>query len=308
MKEIKCKICGKYFVHNQGLSSHIKRIHKIEQEKYYNLYLQKDKEENICEVCGNKNKFIDIVHGYTVGCCREHSNIILYGVDNPWKNKDIIAKMVIDKREKYGTPNNQKKQKETIKALYGEDVDNISKIPEVKRKIEETNMQNLGVRMPFQSKEIQKKCAVHGKSKKEKELLNNIKEKYCGTINENDRVALDGLELDMYFPERNLAIEYNSVYYHSDIFLDKFYHLNKSIKCRDKNIRLIHIWDNENIIEQLNLFFELLLNNNDMYPKDDFNKNNLLGEIPKEPNIIFKSKNFITYGAGKISKEELQHA
>ena len=80
--------------------------------------------------------------------------------------------------------------------------------------------------------------------------------------------------------------------------------MNKSLKCREKNIRLIHIWDNENVDEQLKLFIELLLNNVDLYSKNDFNKNNLMDEIPKNPDIIFNSESFITYGAGKISKEE----
>ena len=241
MKEIRCKICGRKFVHNQGFSSHIKRIHKIEQEEYYRVYLQNDKNESTCSICGNKNKFINIIEGYTLGCCREHSNLIKFGVDNPWKNRDIIAKMVEDKRLKFGTPNNHSKQKETLKELYGDDVDNISKIPEVKKKIEETNLHNLGVKMPFQSKEIQAKCAIHSFSKAEKRLLDRIKELYDGKIVENDREVLNGLELDIYLPEKNLAIEYNGVYHHSNLFLEQYYHINISLICRQKNIRLILI-------------------------------------------------------------------
>ena len=64
------------------------------------------------------------------------------------------------------------------------------------------------------------------------------------------RNIISPYELDFYIPERNLAIECNGNYWHSESILqDKNYHYNKSKLCEEKGIRLIHIfeyeWDNE---------------------------------------------------------------
>ena len=51
------------------------------------------------------------------------------------------------------------------------------------------------------------------------------------------------MELDIFVPSLNLAIEFNGGYWHSEKFKDKNYHLNKYNLCTDKNIRLISIWE-----------------------------------------------------------------
>src|SRR5690606_3197267 len=53
------------------------------------------------------------------------------------------------------------------------------------------------------------------------------------------------LELDIYIPEKKLAIELNGVYWHSSKFKDKNYHLNKTIECEKGGIQLLHIFDFE---------------------------------------------------------------
>lgn len=78
----------------------------------------------------------------------------------------------------------------------------------------------------------------------------------------------------------------------------KEYHLNKSIKCRQKNIRLIHIYEFENLDEQLKLLKNLILGI-DNYPKEDFNKNNLTNNIP-QPEIIYQDNRLTVYGAGPL--------
>lgn len=58
----------------------------------------------------------------------------------------------------------------------------------------------------------------------------------------NDRTMLTPKELDIYIPELKLAIECNGEYYHSIEFKNKEYHINKTNKCKDKHIQLIHLW------------------------------------------------------------------
>lgn len=52
-------------------------------------------------------------------------------------------------------------------------------------------------------------------------------------------------ELDILIPSHDLAIEINGHYYHSELFKEKNYHINKTNKCHDLGIRLVHILDIE---------------------------------------------------------------
>lgn len=53
-------------------------------------------------------------------------------------------------------------------------------------------------------------------------------------------------ELDIYCPEKKIAVECDGIYWHSELQgKGKGYHLNKTNLCSDKGIRLIHIFENE---------------------------------------------------------------
>ena len=53
-------------------------------------------------------------------------------------------------------------------------------------------------------------------------------------------------ELDIYIPEKKVAIEYDGLIWHSEKFgKDKNYHLNKTELCEKQGIRLIHIFEDE---------------------------------------------------------------
>ncbi|MBR6517589.1 MAG: DUF723 domain-containing protein [Bacilli bacterium] len=90
------------------------------------------------------------------------------------------------------------------------------------------------------------KCANFD-SKQENEIYNILKE-YHNDIIKNDRTILEGKELDIYIPSKNIAIEYNGLRWHSELFnKDKDYHINKTKKCNEKNIKLIQIFEDEYI-------------------------------------------------------------
>lgn len=66
-------------------------------------------------------------------------------------------------------------------------------------------------------------------------------ETQCGLRN-----ILNGKEIDIFVPDKNVAIEYNGLYWHSESAgKDKCYHLNKLNECANKGIRLIHIFEDE---------------------------------------------------------------
>ena len=88
------------------------------------------------------------------------------------------------------------------------------------------------------------KC-IHIKSDNEVELFNFIKEKYNDSIS-GDRTILNGKELDIFIPSKNIAIEYNGLRWHTEEFnKDKWYHLNKTNECLSKGIKLIQIFEDE---------------------------------------------------------------
>ena len=53
----------------------------------------------------------------------------------------------------------------------------------------------------------------------------------------------DKKELDIYIPSKQFAIECNGVLSHCTKYKDQHYHENKTIRCNENNIRLLHIWE-----------------------------------------------------------------
>ncbi|MCK9477016.1 MAG: hypothetical protein M0R46_13910 [Candidatus Muirbacterium halophilum] len=96
-------------------------------------------------------------------------------------------------------------------------------------------------------------------SEVEKELLIFIKENYNGEIITSDRKILNGKELDIYLPELKLAFEFNGIYWHSELYKNKYYHKNKSDLCEEKGIQLFHVWEDDWKYKQ-NIVKSMILN------------------------------------------------
>jgi len=84
----------------------------------------------------------------------------------------------------------------------------------------------------------------------ENEIVNFIKEIYSGKIIKNDKKIIYPKELDIYIPEKNLAIEFNGLFWHSFNQKElknefKYKHLEKTKEVEAKNINLLHIFENE---------------------------------------------------------------
>ena len=50
-------------------------------------------------------------------------------------------------------------------------------------------------------------------------------------------------ELDFYLKDYNIAFEINDVMSHNIKIKNQYYHLNKTLQCKEKGIRLIHLWE-----------------------------------------------------------------
>lgn len=89
--------------------------------------------------------------------------------------------------------------------------------------------------------------SLNGISLLETDIYNYITSIYDGKVIRNYRKLLDGKEIDIYIPEKNIAIEFNGIYWHSEIGgnKNKKYHLNKTKQCESKGVRLLHIFEDE---------------------------------------------------------------
>ena len=52
-------------------------------------------------------------------------------------------------------------------------------------------------------------------------------------------------EIDIFVPSKNIAFEYNGLYWHSEFNKPKDYHLNKLEACKNIGVQLIHIWEDD---------------------------------------------------------------
>ena len=134
----------------------------------------------------------------------------------------------------------------------------------------------------------------------EKETYLELKNLNINVIQSYRPKWLDGKELDIYLPDYNLAIEYNGLtYHHSSKGLSKFldntyvnpkFHLNKFNKCKENDIKLIHIFEHENFDNWLKQIQNYLENQNNY----DISFNNILR------NIVLHNRKYIIYGESYI--------
>ena len=75
--------------------------------------------------------------------------------------------------------------------------------------------------------------------------INNFIESFDIIGKINDRTIINPYELDIVIPDKKLAIEYNGLYWHSELFKDKNYHKMKTDLCEQQGYQLIHIFEDE---------------------------------------------------------------
>lgn len=83
-------------------------------------------------------------------------------------------------------------------------------------------------------------------SNAETELYDFIKSIYRGEIIRQDKKIISPNQLDIVLPQANLALEYNGMFWHSDIQprINRKYHQQKTIRCNEIGYQLIHVFEN----------------------------------------------------------------
>lgn len=233
--------------------------------------------------------------------------------------------MLFTKKEKYGEGYNKivEKTKNTTKERYG--VDNVFQLKSTKdksynsiiKKVKENNSdlsfidikpnnyviqwkkghsfdinrQNFFIRSKLNIKLCTVCNPLHSfiKSGMENDVLDFIKNNYNNSIIENDKIILEGKELDIYLPDLKLAFEFNGLYWDNELYKTSNYHKEKTDKCLSKEINLIQIYEDDWIF------------------KKDIIKSIILNKLNKTPNVIFGRKTVIKEVDIKISKNFLDN-
>ena len=283
---VKCEICGKEFKNLFGLSKHIVKIHNVNSEDYYLKYIGSKK---YCLTCNKETKFKNIIYGYqdycSSFCCNndiKKKNNISKMREQWWKNSPNVE----ETKEKISTTIKQQWQNknsayhkeeyrnnlscslknrwnkwrnEDFKTLcnsYGfeivNDYEHAHKI--CKFKCLECGKEFETIWNYLQSGKSCPYCFPNGVSKEEIELYEFIKKNINKEIITNTKKVISPKELDIFIPDLNIAIEYNGLWSHSANCewgkKDRTYHLNKTLECENKNIRLIHIFEDEWIFKK----------------------------------------------------------
>lgn len=79
----------------------------------------------------------------------------------------------------------------------------------------------------------------------EDEIERVISSFYDGVCVRNSREIISPLELDLYYPNKKIAIEYNGSYWHNESCKPDDYHYNKFITCYESGITLVSIFDRD---------------------------------------------------------------
>lgn len=137
-------------------------------------------------------------------------------------------------------------------------------------------------------------CPYHyfNVSKAEEEINSYIKSLNEKVENNNREILDNHHELDIYLPDKNIAIEYDGLYWHCELNKDKYYHLNKTIQCENKGIRLIHIFEDEWLYKQ-NVWKSML---NNLLGKNNiriFARKCLIKEVSGNESRIFLDENHL---------------
>ena len=251
-----CKQCGKQLTYrnpNEGYRTFCcakcAAINPTTKQKHINTCLEKYGVENPSQSDEIKLQKIN-------------TSIKNYGVKYPMQNENIKNEIRQTFIKKYGgytwaSDELMAKVKQTNLKRYGVEYSGASDV--VKQKIKQTSLKRYGVENPNQNAEIKSKVRntmvkkyglnymevlnpPHYKSKLEKEITKFISDMGIKHI-DGPYSIIPPLQLDIYLPEYNIAIEVNGSYWHNMEQKQRDYHINKTIMCANKGIGCIHIWD-----------------------------------------------------------------
>ncbi|MCK9596360.1 hypothetical protein M0R19_04210 [Candidatus Pacearchaeota archaeon] len=271
-EKVECQICKKLFKSKAGLAGHVGAFHNFSMEKYVEMYFFKANRP-VCPICGQKTSYVKGKYGFK-RFCFDHAGegrkswSKQYGfdgiesktIDAGWKkgltketNESILKYSISISGKKNASALTEEKFNEYKQKFIEENKlelltpfdEYFSRLQTVKVKCllcgkeQENNLMTL-------HKGSSCKYCFSGKSKEEYELyefISSVAEEY--NIIRGDRTILRPKELDIYIPEKKIAIEYNGLFWHNEVTKSKRYHQDKYLGCLEKGISLFQIYSDE---------------------------------------------------------------
>jgi hypothetical protein len=135
-----------------------------------------------------------------------------------------------------------------------------------------------------------------------KEFLDSLNIKYL----KNNRTVLGNRHLDFYIPSHNLAIEFNGLYWHSEIHRNEKYHIDKTIRCLEKGIDLLHIFEDDWIYRQ-EIVKSMILNKLKLIPEKIYARKCVIKTVSPSAAVAFLDGNHIQGACKSTYKFGLYH-
>lgn len=132
-----------------------------------------------------------------------------------------------------------------------------------------------------------------GTSRMEQDLYEYLN-KSTGSCKVLSRVRINNYEIDVYIPEKNIGIEFNGLYWHSeDKGKDFKYHYDKWLFCKNNDIQLIQVWEDD-WKEKPDLIKRMLLHKLGLNGKDKiFARNTYVKKLTQKETDVFLNINHI---------------
>jgi hypothetical protein len=241
-------------------------------------------------------------HPEAVKARRSQTNLSKYGVANVSESPEVRAKAKQTMKERYGVeyallkeefavkskqtlrsnhnvsnPMHSKeiKNKQKLSVIRKYNVDNVLKCKEIQDQIKKTNLVRYGHENASKSPEVVEKILKYitensgnYSSKGENSVRSFIEHELKVSTETGYIGGASPKQLDIIIKDKNIAIEYNGSYWHSEAnpHMYKNYHLDKMNSCSNKELKLIQIFDFEwdNRKEQVKSFLRSSLGCNEI--------------------------------------------
>ena len=273
---MKCKECDKDLIFKRSIKEGYGTYCSLECTNKNKEHKEKIKKTNIKKYGG-----VSPIHSNEIKNKIKNTNIKKYGVDNTWKRLDLVENGFMEKHgvkhvsevdgvserktltniKRYGHKNNL-----SIDEVYQKSV--TTKKLKFLEKYNNYKFSNCdGIVLEVYCDECCSLYKIDRNLFRYRDSVNINPCTKCHPINEhvsiqekdlqkfintlnldvifNDRELLKPKEIDILIPSHKLAIEFNGLYWHSDVYVDNNYHLNKTKLVNSVGYELIHIFEDE---------------------------------------------------------------
>jgi hypothetical protein len=279
MRETICKICG-FAATGKELANHIKKVHGLKSEDYTIKYIF-DNKRPVCEVCGSSTRYVAFgFKRFCKNCIKE--GLVISGREggqspawNKGKTKSTDERIAKQANEVTGQNNHFWGRHHTHETRQL-----ISRAKTLQKAIVHDRITARDVEFELvtpvddyksrQRQHLEFKCNVCGflnkktlqafergsqcvncfpvsVSQGETEIANWLRSHEFFVI-PSERNVIAPKELDIFLPEHKIAIEFNGLYWHSELApreIDRYSHLNKTLKAQSVGVKLIHMFSDE---------------------------------------------------------------